>query len=77
MVIPGAQNTYTTSGYRTRKIRGFFASMVLANSHLWDNARPWPGVRLIQYPQGEYARRLVAVLSTRPPSQKGRNQKCY
>lgn len=28
----------------------------------------WPGVRLIQDPQGEYARRLLTVASTRPPT---------
>ncbi|MBK6556026.1 MAG: hypothetical protein IPG16_02045 [Comamonadaceae bacterium] len=65
MVAVGAQNT-TNSGNRARQSCGFFTAIGFYQ---------WPGVRLIKYPKGEYARRLFAVLSPRPPSQNGRNSK--
>jgi len=67
MVSAGSQKTFN-SGNRTRQTSGFFTSIG------YDQ---WPGVRLIKYRLvREYARRLLTVLSPRPPSQKGRTLKC-
>jgi hypothetical protein len=62
----------STSGPHLRQTGGFFVPMLLRAQ---TDAMPASGGRLIQHPQGEYARRLVAVSNlptSRPSSCRGR-----
>ncbi len=64
---------YSRSGYRARETSGFFAPIGFCFSVFQEDALLMAGCVANTIPcKGEYARRLLAVLSARPPSQKWR-----